>query len=483
MKNFHVPGDHTYYNCMLFKVPKLENKHHIVKFEPIIQEGHEPNVHHMLVYRCGDVLKDEDELEKSAKCYSPSMKHYITCTTVIAAWALGASPIIYPEVAGMSIGAEGDPVYIQIEIHYDNPLYRRDIIDNSGIRFTYTDKLRQHDIGVLTTGVVTSGEENFIPPRTESFTAVGHCTPFCLSKMIENSGYENITAFSVMLHSHLAGRSLRLRHIRDGVELPFIADDQHYDFNYQELRHLNPHVTIEKNDYIRTECVYNTKDRENVTQFGLGTYDEMCLSFVFYYPKIVLSQCLSSVPYQASWGFFGISSDKYIRDYNAGVVKAFPLEDVDVTDQVSPNSSTPVTLHDYLNSIEWTPEKVKLFEIFYNSFMTYGVCVPDNFLDSSVKILNATDVKSPYVEPRKRCLEKHPALSRNILATNCFETATSSPLFVLTRSSQNEQPTTIQGLKNSSVMVNGQQGMPPEYAAAIIGTIFLALAAALKVRR
>ena len=31
MNDFHVPGDHTYYNCMLFKLPNFGKKHHIVK--------------------------------------------------------------------------------------------------------------------------------------------------------------------------------------------------------------------------------------------------------------------------------------------------------------------------------------------------------------------------------------------------------------------------------------------------------------------
>ena len=32
---------------------------------------------------------------------------------------------------------------------------------------------------------------------------------------------------------HLSGRAIWTKHIRDGVELPEIARDDHYDFNFQ----------------------------------------------------------------------------------------------------------------------------------------------------------------------------------------------------------------------------------------------------------
>lgn len=45
-----------------------------------------------------------------------------------------------------------------------------------------------------------------------------------------------LTVFGGMLHAHLAGTKLKFRHFRDGVELPPILQDDHYDFDYQEYR-------------------------------------------------------------------------------------------------------------------------------------------------------------------------------------------------------------------------------------------------------
>jgi len=44
---------------------------------------------------------------------------------------------------------------------------------------------------------------------------------------------EGIFILNGVLHSHLAGREMRLRHLRGGRELPLILEDNNYDFNFQ----------------------------------------------------------------------------------------------------------------------------------------------------------------------------------------------------------------------------------------------------------
>lgn len=43
----------------------------------------------------------------------------------------------------------------------------------------------------------------------------------------------DIQLFNVILHTHLAGTAVRVRHMRNGQELPFIGKDDTYDFNFQ----------------------------------------------------------------------------------------------------------------------------------------------------------------------------------------------------------------------------------------------------------
>ena len=61
------------------------------KIEPIVQEGHEGIVHHMLLYECKDDFP-RHQLNYTGRCYGPNMPPAIVqCAggSVIAAWAIG----------------------------------------------------------------------------------------------------------------------------------------------------------------------------------------------------------------------------------------------------------------------------------------------------------------------------------------------------------------------------------------------------------
>ena len=57
---------------------------------------------------------------------------------------------------------------------------------------------------------------------------------------------EVIKVFAAELHSHVAGYGMRVRHVRDEVELPPIIVDDNYDFNFQEYRFLPQEVEVKK---------------------------------------------------------------------------------------------------------------------------------------------------------------------------------------------------------------------------------------------
>lgn len=53
-----------------------------------------------------------------------------------------------------------------------------------------------------------------------------------------------IHVFAVLLHAHLAGRGIRLRHFRHGEEMQSLAYDDDFDFNFQEFQYLKEEQTI-----------------------------------------------------------------------------------------------------------------------------------------------------------------------------------------------------------------------------------------------
>lgn len=303
--NVPVPVKDTTYWCKIFKIPEVDRKHHIIKIEPLIQKGHENVVHHILVYQCDSHLNDS-ELELGHECFHPNMPDsYFTCESVIFAWAIGGEAFTYPSHVGVSIGTSLDPLYVLMEMHYDNPTYQADLIDSSGLRLFYTPVLREYDAGVIETGVWVS-LYHMIPPSLPEYISEGHCTTECLQEALELEMPSGIHVFAVLLHSHLAGQSLKTRHFRNGDEQQLLAYDDAYDFNFQEFQYLKEERTLLPGDNLVTECKYNTKDRKNMTWGGLSTRDEMCLSFLLYYPRINLTRCESLPQIRKQLTFIGV---------------------------------------------------------------------------------------------------------------------------------------------------------------------------------
>ena len=56
-----------------------------------------------------------------------------------------------------------------------------------------------------------------------------------------------------------------------------------YDFSFQQMTKKN--FVIHPGDRFNIHCVYNSLDRENYTNFDLGSEDEMCIEFIAYYPS------------------------------------------------------------------------------------------------------------------------------------------------------------------------------------------------------
>ena len=53
------------------------------------------------------------------------------------------------------------------------------IVDSSGLRFGYTEQLRQYDAGILEVGQWTNPYSLFIPPNATSFRVYAECNAEC----------------------------------------------------------------------------------------------------------------------------------------------------------------------------------------------------------------------------------------------------------------------------------------------------------------
>ncbi|KAK9956808.1 hypothetical protein ABG768_014518 [Culter alburnus] len=354
MVNFTVPANQTYYHCKVMKAPTFDRKQHIYRIEPFITNF--DLVHHMLLYRCPPSVTEPLE----AECYTGEGEE---CIEVVAVWGIGGGAFELPEMAGLPIGGNVGDFFYRLEIHYNNPNKIAGRVDNSGLRFYCTSELRQHDAAILMTGLAVA-PGYAIPPKAKSFLTYGLCDTAYIPQVLETP--HDLQVFSVAMHTHLAGRKVRVGHFRGEKQIDFLSVDENYDFEYQEVKNLGKTKTVQLGDKLLVECTYNTENRNTLTWGGFSTSNEMCLAFLFYYPAMNLSRCWS-FPDAESLGSAMRTTDKdtllkmmYMKNWNDASINQYQqtLKKVDqlvmVTDSFNNGSYNKGTIPD-LNVIPTTP--------------------------------------------------------------------------------------------------------------------------------
>ncbi|XP_074009979.1 putative DBH-like monooxygenase protein 2 [Numenius arquata] len=286
LDNFAVPVEETKYACTFIPLPMVKQKHHIYKFEPVITPHNISLVHHILVYACGNASVLPTGIDN---CYGAN-PDFSLCSQVLVGWAVGGETYQFPDEAAISIGTPWDPQYIRLEIHYSNFDLLPGLIDSSGVRIYYTPELRKYDVGVLQTGIFTF-PVHFIPPGAESYRSYGLCNS---SQFDEMNGMlvPDLHVFAYLLHTHLSGRGVKAAQYWNGEQLGIICEDSKYDFRLQEIRDMKEILIIKPGDEILVECNFQTLDRSGITFGGPSTMNEMCLAFLFYYPRNNISSCM-----------------------------------------------------------------------------------------------------------------------------------------------------------------------------------------------
>ncbi|XP_055328888.1 DBH-like monooxygenase protein 1 homolog [Paramacrobiotus metropolitanus] len=289
--NVSITGDlDTVYYCAVQKVPTLDKKYHAIATQPLLDKENLPYIHHMLVYSCNDIPKDEPELIKGKFPCSPTdgstfMMKY--CPNLLGAWAMGQADVNpYPKETGQPWGPEMSGKYVLVQLHYNNP-ERRSFVDNSGMIYHLSDQLRQYDMGTLMTGLLGLDFTMTLPPGQKVFTVQGQCVNNCTELFPK----EGITIFSSVIHMHTRGLSGVVRHFRGSKELPLIDANLKYDFNLQATRPVMPFRKFLPGDRIVVECNFTTENDIQPVFGGEGSMEEMCLAFLNYYPKSALKVC------------------------------------------------------------------------------------------------------------------------------------------------------------------------------------------------
>ncbi|XP_011550979.3 MOXD1 homolog 1 [Plutella xylostella] len=315
--NLTIPHDMaTLFWCKIFKAPDLPMKHHIVGYQPLIDSRPIRNgrpvleknslspVHHMVMYECAEDLDKQmwnDWAESDGEFGPMRPREWASCVTPIAAWAMGSKGEFLPENVGIPLGEKGGVSYYMLEVHYDNQALH-EVLDSSGIRIHYTPSLRAHDAALLGSGIGVSAL-HVIPPKQRQYRTVGICSPECSTNTMPEEG---INIVSVLLHAHGQARKISLKHIRGNEELPRISEENSYDVHYQQSRIVPGGRKFLRGDTLITECTYDSTARDKPILGGYSVLQEMCLSFVLYYPRTELAGCYSMPPVQEFFETFGV---------------------------------------------------------------------------------------------------------------------------------------------------------------------------------
>lgn len=69
-----------------------------------------------------------------------------------------------------------------------------------------------------------------------------------------------------------------------------------------------------------TTCTYKTIDRENITLGGHGIKDEMCVNYMYCYPKIDLEVCKSNINTERLQDYFQFMHRLVYDKYSQGLI-------------------------------------------------------------------------------------------------------------------------------------------------------------------
>ncbi|PAA84778.1 hypothetical protein BOX15_Mlig027408g1 [Macrostomum lignano] len=276
MRNFTlkptpVPATETTYICQAFELNNTASPVHLIGSRPIIDNKNV--MHHMIMYACS-VKPEQTLFDNPKQCFMAVGN----CTEMLNLWGYGAKGECFNSNAGFRIGGDGFR-YGVLQLHWNNPARHSGYTDASGFALYFTQNLRPYDLGT-----VMYGEGNLVLPPRQPLISVNHtCPSVCTNRYHTETRY--ITGATI--HMHTYGIKGRISLWRNGTMIKDLSPLQVYDYNSPEIHAFDPPIEYRKGDEVKTECYFNTQKTNVTIFFGEGTSDEMCLSFLYYYPNNV----------------------------------------------------------------------------------------------------------------------------------------------------------------------------------------------------
>lgn len=180
-----------------------------------------------------------------------------------------------------------------------------------------------------------------------------------------------IFIFAAQMHTHLTGIASWTEQIREGKHIGELQRDNHYSPHFQEIRLLPEPRYIAPGDALIHYCLYDTRERSNITLGGFATNDEMCVTYLHYYPRIDLEICKSSVDSEALERYFAYlnseesqeTSKRLLELHSSGAKKLLNNSKGGEEEEVEKNLKSVIENY---RSIEWSPRRSRELLEFYS---------------------------------------------------------------------------------------------------------------------
>jgi hypothetical protein len=245
------------------------SKRHLIGFAPRIDDT--AVVHHV-------TLLESDTPVSPTPAPCDQMGTASTSWRPVYGWAPGVGSFALPPEAGFP---EDATTHFVVQVHYANPSQAAGHTDASGFDVCTTAELRPNDADIMAFG-------------TTSFTIQPHST-LDLSCSITVPYYGETThLFAALPHMHKLGRSISSVALPGGTGAPVdLGTVPTWSFGSQAWLPVSD--VLQPNDVVQTHCSWQNPGDVAVS-FGELTADEMCFSFVMYYPKITDPQWSWALP-------------------------------------------------------------------------------------------------------------------------------------------------------------------------------------------
>lgn len=258
------------YRCFVVETGLTETQY-AVGYE--VFPGNPQRVHHVIAYNptsdsAAQQARDLDMQDGVEGDGYPCFGGPRVSAPPLTLWAPGTGAVEFPRGTGLAM-EPGRPMVVQI--HYNN------LVEGSA----NTDRTRidiMTESSAIPAYFALFADFNLnIPPRMEM---VEESYRQELSGIFSSLPISQLNIYGVLPHMHTLGRSLDIQ-INRPAENQCLIDVPYWDFDWQLAYWLDDPIPVTGDDAATITCRYNSMSRDEVTNWGDGTLDEMCLAFVY----------------------------------------------------------------------------------------------------------------------------------------------------------------------------------------------------------